>query len=65
MIARLIWQFRYARMALRSPYVFTVLEAWCEASASWEENQAQRGNDPMPTPGEAIYWDQFEWRDAV
>lgn len=60
-IKRLIWQFQYARYALRSPYQFTVREAWQEAAASWEENNDNRLNDPMPTPGEAIYEDQYEW----
>lgn len=62
---RLIWQWDYTVFALRSPYVFTFCEAWQEARASWEMNNDERGSDPMPTPGEAIYHDQFEWRDAA
>lgn len=63
-MARILWCLRYARMALRSPYDFTPLSAWHEAWASWEMNNDERGSDPMPVPGEAIYHDQFEWRDA-
>lgn len=65
MFARMKWQIRYVRLALRSPYDITVREAWQEASASWEMNNDERGSDPMPTPGEAIYHDQFEWRDPA
>lgn len=62
MIARLFWQWRYARLALRSPYEFTPLAAWREASASWGVWDTERGDEPMPTPGEAIYEDAMEWR---
>jgi len=61
-MGRLIWQLRYAWMALRSPYAFTPLSAWCEAVASWDHNETDRGPYPMPTPGEALYEDAMEWR---
>lgn len=62
LFGRLLWQFEYARMALRSPYDFNIVSAWQEAGASWEMNQYERGADPMPSPAAAIYEDQFEWK---
>lgn len=35
-----------------------------EACASWDMNNAERGNDPMPSPREAIAEDAFEWSRA-
>ena len=61
MIDRIIWQWRYAWLAYRSPYDITFWEAWQEAAASWEMNEDERGTDPMPTPAEALYEDQYEW----
>lgn len=61
---RLIWQLRYARLALNSRYEFTPWSAWSEARASWDMNNAERGNDPMPSPREAIAEDAFEWSRA-
>ncbi|RSV15644.1 hypothetical protein CA235_07260 [Sphingomonas sp. ABOLF] len=60
---RIIWQFRYARIALRSIYDFNPLSAWREANASWEAQDDMRGNEPMPTPAEAFSDDVESWRD--
>lgn len=64
LLRRLLWQFRYARMAVRSPYEITFREAWNEASGSWEMNQDERGSDPMPSPGDALYEDQYHWGES-
>jgi hypothetical protein len=61
---RLMWQLRYARLALRSRYQFTPWSAWSEASASWEMNNDERGDEPIPTPREAISQDAYEWSRA-
>lgn len=60
-MSRVLWQLGYAYRAVRSRYEFTLLEAWSEACASWEMNNGERMNDPMPTPAEALYQDQYEW----
>ena len=62
-MARLLWQIGYVWRAYRSPYEMTLIEAWGEASASWEMNDAERFGEPMPKPAEALYHDQMEWKD--
>lgn len=59
---RLLWCARYALLALRSRYEFTLFSAWQEAWASWEMNDQERGDEIMPTPREAIQQDAYEWR---
>ncbi len=61
-MSRLLWVAGYAWRAFRSPYEITLVEAWVEGWASWEMNNDERGDCPMPTPAEALYEDQYEWQ---
>jgi hypothetical protein len=61
-MGRIFWVIGYAWRACRSPYQFTFSEAFLEGWASWEMNDNERGADPMPTPAEALYEDQYEWK---
>lgn len=60
---KLIWRIRYTYLLIRSPYVVTTTEAWSMSAGSWEENDQARGCDPMPTPADALYEDQYYWRE--
>ncbi len=58
---RPLWVLRYAHLLWRSPYDATFLNSWIEGWASWDMNQDERGNDPMPRPADALYEDQQHW----
>lgn len=62
-MSRVAWCIDYAWRVLRSPYQFTLFEAFAEAWASWEawRDETPEG-EAMPTPAAALYEDQYEWR---
>ncbi len=62
-MSKLIWRIRYTCLLLRSPYVITPPEAWSMSAGSWEENDEARGADPMPSPADALYEDQYCWSE--
>ncbi|MEN5147216.1 hypothetical protein [Brevundimonas diminuta] len=62
-MSKLIWRLRYTFLLLRSPYVITPLEAWSMSAGSWDENDDARGSDPMPSPADALYEDQYYWSE--
>ena len=62
-MGRALWQIGYAYRFIRSPYRPSLFDAWTEACASWEMNDDERCGEPMPTPADALYHDQAEWRD--
>lgn len=60
---RLIWALGYAWRLCRSPYDVTPFEAFGEGLASWDMNaECCPDGEPMPTPAEALYEDQQEWK---
>jgi hypothetical protein len=55
------WESEYIRLALASRFEFTTDSAAEEARDSWEDNDRERGDDPMPMPSHAIAEDMLEW----
>jgi hypothetical protein len=57
LMIRLFWRIRYTMLALRSRYEFTLISAWSQSAASWDDSE-----DGAMTPTDCLREDAYDWR---